>query len=67
MLQLKIDCDSASDARVYLNAQQYLCLITDLAEALRQAKKHGTDADVVKVVETFMPALYNCVDNDWPY
>jgi len=67
MLQLKLNCESVDEARVYLNAQQYLNLITDLTEALRTASKHGTDADVVKVVENFMPVLYNCVDNTGPY
>ena len=67
MLQLKINCESITDARVYLNAPQYLNLISDLTEALRQAQKHGNDKSVVKVVETFMPHLINASDNEGPY
>ncbi len=67
MLQLKINCDSTEEARVYLNAQQYLNLISDLTEALRQATKHGTDASVLRVVENFMPDLLNASNTDGPY
>ena len=67
MLQLKINCDSISDARVYLNAQQYLNLLTDLTDALHMATKHGTDKSVLKVVENFMPDLLNAINNEGPY
>lgn len=63
MLELKIQCEDADQARVVLNAQQYLNLIDDLYNALRTARKHGTDADVLKVVESFYPNLANAIDN----
>lgn len=63
MLELKIQCETAEEARVYLNAQQYLNLITDLFGALRSARKHGTDSDVLAQVEHFYPELCNAIDN----
>jgi hypothetical protein len=45
MLELNIKCDSVEEARVYLNAQQYLNLITDFAEALRNAEKYSDNVD----------------------
>ena len=45
MLELNIKCDSVEQARVYLNAQQYLNLITDFAEALRNAEKYSDNVD----------------------
>jgi hypothetical protein len=63
MLELKIQCDTAEDARVYLNAQQYLNLIDDFYNALRSAQKHGTDVDVLKAVDKFFPDLCAAIDN----
>lgn len=45
MLELKIQCEDAAQARVYLNAQQYHNLITDFAEALRNAEKYSDNPD----------------------
>ena len=63
MLELKIQCESTEEARVYLNAPQYLGLIDDFFNALRSAQKHGTDADVLKVVDQFYPEMCNAIDN----
>lgn len=63
MLELKIKCESHDEARVYLNAHQYLNLLSDFTAALRQARKHGTDADVLKQVEHFMSDLTQAIDN----
>lgn len=63
MLELKIQCESAEEARVYLNAPQYLALIDDVFNALRNARKHGTDADVLKAVDQFYPEMCNAIDN----
>jgi hypothetical protein len=63
MLELKIQCDSADEARVYLNAHQYHNLLSDLMTAFRNAQKHGTDSDVLRVVANFYPDLCNAVDN----
>jgi hypothetical protein len=63
MLELKISCDDLDQARVYLNAEQYKNLIDDLYNALRSARKHGSDADVLKVVEDFYPNLCHALDN----
>lgn len=63
MLELKIQCETPEEARVVLNAQQYLNLIDDLFNALRTARKHGSDADVLKVVDQFYPEMCNAIDN----
>jgi hypothetical protein len=63
MLELNIKCESLEEARVYLNAHQYLNLISDLCAELRNARKHGTDETVVKVVDNFMSDLMQAVDN----
>ena len=63
MLELKIQCDSADEARVYLNAQQYLNLIDDFYNALRSARKHGNDVDVLKQVDAYMNELREAIDN----
>lgn len=63
MLELKIQCETPEQARMYLNAQQYLNLIDDFYNALRSARKHGTDVDVLKQVDAFMPELRAAIDN----
>lgn len=63
MLELKITCESHDEARVYLNAPQYHNLISDFYAALRNARKHGSDADVLFQIEQFMPELCSAIDN----
>jgi hypothetical protein len=63
MITLTINCESNDEARAYLNALQYHNLISDLYQALRTAEKHGTEADVLKVVENFKPDLIKAIDN----
>lgn len=63
MLELKIQCETPEEARVVLNAQQYLNLLDDFYNALRSARKHGTDVDVLKQVDAFMPELRAAIDN----
>lgn len=63
MLELNIKCDTPDEARIYLNAPQYHNLISDLRHALRNAQKHGSDADVLKVVQNFFPEICIASDN----
>jgi hypothetical protein len=63
MITLTLNCESNDEARVYLNAPQYHNLLSDLYQALRSADKHGTEADVLKVVESFKPELIKAIDN----
>jgi hypothetical protein len=53
MIDLVIKCENLEEARVYLNAHQYLNLISDFYIAIRNAKKHGSDTDVLKTVDMF--------------
>jgi hypothetical protein len=63
MLELKIKCESPEEARVYLNAHQYLNLLSDFYAAVRNAKKHGTDQDVLKTVDMFEHDFISAIDN----
>ena len=63
MLELNIKCESPDEARVYLNAQQYLNLLSDFAEAIRLSKKHGTYKDVLNKVDLFYPEICKAVEN----
>lgn len=64
MIEITIKCESADEARTYLNAPQYLNLLQDFYEALRGARKHGTDADVLLQVEQFYPDLAKAIDHN---
>ena len=63
MIDLVIKCESLEEASTYLSAQQYLNLLHDFYAALRNAKKHGSDEDVLKTVDMFMPDLARAVDH----
>lgn len=63
MLELKIQCQDADEARMYLNAPQYVNLLDDFYNALRSARKHGTDADVLKQVDSYMDELRVALDH----
>lgn len=63
MINITITCESATKARVYLNAQEYLNLLSDFYAAVRSAKKHGSDQDVLKTVDAFMPDFMAALDH----
>jgi hypothetical protein len=63
MITLTINCETNDEARIYLNALEYHGLIHDLYQALRSAEKHGSETDVLKVVENFKPDLIRAIDN----
>lgn len=63
MLELKITCDSVDDARIVLNAQQYHNLLSDLYQELRNARKHGDDASIVKVVDNFYSDIFAAIEH----
>lgn len=63
MLELKISCETADEARIYLNAPQYHNLLDDFRNALRNAYKHGSDVAVLEVVENFYTEITAACDN----
>lgn len=63
MLELNIKCESPEEARVYLNAPQYHNLISDMYAGLRNARKYGTEADVVMFVDNYLDDLYKAIEN----
>lgn len=68
MLELKIQCADSDEARIYLNAPQYLNLIDDFYNAVRMARKHGSDKDVLYQVDSFLPCFAQATEhNTGPY
>ena len=68
MLELKIQCQDADEARIYLNAPQYLNLLDDFRNAIRNAYKHGDDKDALKVLSDFYTEITAACDhNQGPY
>jgi hypothetical protein len=63
MLELKITCDTTDEVNIYANAVSLHNLLGDLHNALRTALKHGTDADVLRVVDNFYPDIVKAVDH----
>lgn len=63
MLQFKIICDTIDELNIYTNAISYHNLLGDLYAAIRTAQKHGTEAEVLKVVGTFYPDIVRAVDH----
>jgi hypothetical protein len=63
MLELKITCETIDEVNIYANAISLHNLLGDLRNALRNAYKHGTDADVLKIVENFYPDIIAAVDH----
>lgn len=63
MIDLVIKCETLEEASVYLNAHQYLNLISDFYSALRSAKKHGSDTDVLKTVDMFEHDFISAIDH----
>ena len=64
MIELVIKCESLEEASTYLSAQQYLNLLQDFYSALRNSRKHGSDADVLKTVDMFMPDLIAAISHN---
>lgn len=63
MLELKITCDTLDEVNIYTNAVALHNLLGDLSNALRGAYKHGTDADVLKVIKDFYSDITKAVDH----
>lgn len=63
MLELKIQCQDAEEARMYLNALQYHNLLEDFRVAIRNAYKHGDDKDALKVLQDFYTEITAACDN----
>ena len=63
MIEITIKCETLEEGRIYTNAINYLSLLQDLRANLRDARKHGTDADVLRVVENFMPDIAQACDH----
>lgn len=63
MLELKVNCDTIIEGRIYLNAMEYLNLLIDLQDALRNAHKHGTPTEVLKVFDNFYPEICRAVEH----
>lgn len=66
MLELKIQCEDADQARIYLAAINYHNLITDFHQALRSAEKH--DGNVLQIIQAFRSDFAACAtSHEGPY
>ena len=63
MLELRITCESADEARVYLNAHQYHNLLSDIQLAFRNAQKYGDEAALAASAKKFYPDICQAVEN----
>lgn len=62
MFDITIKCETAEQARMFLNAPQYFALLDDIYQAVRNTQKHG-DGDLDKVLENFLPDISRAIDN----
>ena len=62
MFDITIKCETAEQARIFINAPQYFALLDDIYQAVRQCQKHG-DGDLDKVLENFLPEICHAIDN----
>jgi hypothetical protein len=63
MLKLELVCDSAEQARVYLNAQQYFNLLLDLEESFSQVTEETSHQELLYIIDTFLPNIKAAVCN----
>lgn len=63
MITITVQCEDWDEVRMLSNATQLHHLLQDYLEALRSARKHGTDEDQLKVIEQFLPDMYRALDN----
>lgn len=61
MIKLEIQCEDTDEARVVLNAHNYLCLIADFTNQIRLARKH--DGDVNQVINKFITDFYTATEH----
>lgn len=63
MISITVQCEDWDEVRMLSNATQLHHLMTDYMEAMRSARKHGTDADQLKVFDRFESDIYRALEN----
>lgn len=63
MLELKINCESVDEVNIYANAVVLHNLLGDLRNALRNAYKHNTETEVLRVINGFYPDITKAVEH----
>jgi len=63
MIEIKVKCETWDEVRMLSNATQLHHLLMDYMEAMRTARKHGSDEDQLKVFDRFEQEFYRALDN----
>jgi hypothetical protein len=63
MISITVQCEDWDEVRMLSNATQLHHLMTDYMEAMRSARKHGTDEDQLKVFDRFESDIYRALEN----
>lgn len=64
MLKIELNCETLEEARIYINAHNYLNLIFDTYNSIKQARKHGDASDMERVLDTFLPEMAKAIEHD---
>ena len=63
MIEIKVQCECWDEVRMLSNATQLHHLMQDYMDAMRSARKHGTEADQLKVFDRFEQDIYRALEN----
>lgn len=63
MIEIKVQCECWDEVRMLSNATQLHHLMQDYMDAMRSARKHGTEADQLKVFDRFESDIYRALEN----
>ena len=63
MITITVQCEDWDEVRILSNAVQYHHLMQDFANAMRNARKHGTEEDQLNLIEQFMPDFFTALEN----
>lgn len=63
MIEIKVQCSDWDEVRMLSNATQLHHLLQDFLEAMRSARKHGSDEDQLRVWDRFELDFFRALDN----
>lgn len=63
MIKITFECETVEEANVYVNAIQTRNLLSDFVLSMHNAKKHGTDAEVLRNLTAFYDDLVRAADH----
>ena len=63
MITITVQCECWDEVRMLSNATQLHHLLQDFMEAMRSARKHGSEQDQLKVFDRFEQDIYRALEN----